>query len=217
MSAFSQRRTIMVDTQVRPSDVTKFPIIEAMLDVPRELFVPAALQEAAYAGENLEIAPGRTLLEPRTFAKILENVNIGPDDLVLDIGCGFGYSSAVAARLADAVVALEDTPEMVSEAETALAAAGADNAAAVEGPLADGAAKHGPYDVILIQGGVEDVPPTLFDQLKDGGRIAAVFETGRLGTVRIGLKADGNVTWRDTFNASALILAGFTKSEEFAL
>ena len=93
----------MVDTQVRPSDVTKFPIIEAMLTVPRELFVPNALQEAAYAGENLEIAPGRTILDPRTLAKILEVVNIQPTDLVLDVACGMGYSCAVAAHLADLI------------------------------------------------------------------------------------------------------------------
>ncbi len=217
MSEFARRRTIMVDTQVRPSDVTKFPIIDAMLTVPRECFVPSALQEAAYAGENLEVAPGRTLLDPRTFAKILEAVNIQPTDLVLDVGAGLGYSSAVAAHLAEAVIALDDNADLVSEAETALAAVGADNVAVVEGALTDGAAKHGPYDVILIQGGVEEVPEALIAQLKDGGRIAAIFEDGRLGTVRVGLKSDSNVTWRYAFNGNAPLIAGFSKRAEFVL
>ena len=217
MSEFARRRTIMVDTQVRPSDVTKFPIIDAMLSVPREMFVPDALQEASYAGEHLEVAPGRTLLDPRTFAKILETVNIQPSDLVLDIGCGFGYSSAVAAHMAEAVIALDDSAEICAEAESALAAAGVDNVAVVEGDLIEGAAKHGPYDVILIQGGVQDVPAAICNQLKDGGRIAAIFDDGRHGTVRVGLKADGAITWRYAFNGTAPLLAGFKKRAEFAL
>jgi len=217
MSEFARRRTIMVDTQVRPSDVTKFPIIDAMLSVAREVFVPTALQEAAYAGENLQIAPGRTLLDPRTLAKILEAVNIQPDDLVLDVACGLGYSSAVAAHLAEAVIALDDNPDLISEAESALASVGADNVAVVEGALGEGAAKHGPYDVILIQGGVQTVPEALTNQLKDGGRIAAIFEDGRLGTVRVGLKSGGVVTWRYVFNGNAPLLGGFLKSAEFAL
>lgn len=217
MSQFARRRTIMVDTQVRPSDVTKFPIIDAMLTIPREHFVPSALQEAAYAGENLEIAPGRTLLDPRTFAKILEAVNIQPTDLVLDVACGMGYSSAVAAHLAEAVIALDDNPDLCAEAENALSGIGADNVAVVEGALEAGAAQHGPYDVILIQGGVETVPEALTDQLKDGGRIAALFEDARLGTVRVGLKSDGVISWRYAFNADAPVLSAFRKSAEFAL
>lgn len=217
MREFARRRTIMVDTQVRPSDVTKFPIIDAMLSVPRELFVPDSLKEAAYAGENLEIAPGRHLLDPRTFAKILEAAEIDPSDLVLDIACGLGYSSAIAAHLAEAVVAVEDTPEMCSAAEAALAEANVDNVAVVEGVLSEGAAKHGPYDIILIQGGVEQVPQTLLDQLKDGGRLVAIFEDGRLGTVRVGLRADNTISWRYAFNANAPVLNEFRKAAEFAL
>lgn len=217
MSEFARRRTIMVDTQVRPSDVTKFPIIDAMLTIPREAFVPAALKEAAYAGENLGVARGRTLLDPRTFAKILEAVNIQPTDLVLDVACGMGYSSAIAAHMAEAVIALDDNADLCAEAENALSYIGADNVAVVEGPLEAGAAQHGPYDVILIQGGVETIPEALTDQLKDGGRIAAIFEDGRLGTVRVGLKSDGVMSWRYAFNADAPVLKSFRKSAEFAL
>ena len=217
MSEFARRRTIMVDTQVRPSDVTKFPIIDAMLSVPREVFVPDSLKEAAYAGENLEIAPGRTLLDPRTFAKILEAAEIQPSDLVLDIACGLGYSSAIAAHLAEAVVAVEDSEDQAQAAQSALAEADVDNVAVVQGPLSAGSPKHGPYDVILIQGGVETVPEALLDQLKDGGRLVAIVEDGRLGTVRVALKSDDTVSWRYAFNANAPVLAEFRKSVEFAL
>lgn len=217
MTDFATRRTMMVDTQVRPSDVTKFPIIEAMLTIPREAFVPASLREAAYVGENLEIAPGRVVLDPRTLAKILDAVDISPSDLVLDVGCGLGYSSAVVARLAEAVIAVEEDAALVSEAERALAAHGVDNVVVITGPLAAGAAKHGPYDAILLQGAIETVPETLLAQLKDGGRIAAIFMSGALGTVRVGLKADGVVTWRSLFNASAPVLPGFAAQPAFAL
>ncbi len=93
-------RTMMVDTQVRPSDVTKFPIIDAMLTVRREAFVPQSKRNVAYVGENIDIGVGRVVLEPRTFAKMLDALDIQRSDVVLDIGCGLGYSSAVLAHMA---------------------------------------------------------------------------------------------------------------------
>jgi protein-L-isoaspartate(D-aspartate) O-methyltransferase len=214
---FAARRVMMVDTQVRPSDVTKFPVIAALLAVPRERFVPPALREAAYAGENLPLGPGRVVLEPRTFAKMLDALDLGPNDLVLHVGAGLGYGPAVIARLAAAVIAVESDPDLAAEAEAALAAEGADGAVVVTGPLEAGAAAHGPYDAILIEGGVELVPDALLDQLKDGGRIAALFMNGPLGEVRIGRKAGGRVGWRLAFNAAAPVLPGFAAAREFAL
>lgn len=215
MADYAERRTIMVDTQVRPSDVTKFPIIDAMLTVPRENFVPAARKEAAYVGEHVELGGGRTILDPRTQAKLLDALDIQPDELVLDVGAAFGYSSAVIARLAEAVVALEENSDYAEEAEAALAGAGIDNVAVLTGPLANGCPKHGPFDVILIEGAVEEVPPALIDQLKDGGRIATIFDEGRLGVARVGYKIDGAMTWRYAFNAGAPVLPGFGRARAF--
>ncbi len=217
MADYAARRTMMVDTQVRPSDVTSFPIIDAMLKVPREAFVPDDQREAAYAGENLPLAPGRVLLEPRTLAKMLEELDVGPSDLVLDIGCGLGYSSAVIAHMAEAVVAVEDNEEMAAEAQRLLAENGADNVAVMAGPLAEGAPRHGPYDVIVIEGGVEQVPEAIVAQLKEGGRVAALFMEGPLGTCKVGLKLEGRINWRYGFNAAAPVLPGFEKAREFAL
>jgi len=207
----------MVDTQIRPSDVTKFPIIEAMLAVPRELFVPADRRDAAYIGENVPLGGSRVVLDPRTLAKMLEAADIQPDELVLDIGAGLGYSAAVAARLAEAVIGLEENPEFAAEAERALAETGADNVAVVEGTLANGAPRHGPYDVILVEGAVAHVPAALTDQLKDGGRIVAIFADGALGTVRVGYRIDEAISWRFAFNAGAPVLPGFEASREFVL
>lgn len=217
MSSHAARRVTMVDTQVRPSDVTKFPIIDAMLSVPREAFVPTGLREAAYMGENLDLGQGRVMLEPRTLAKMLDALDIQPDELVLDVAGGMGYSSAVIARLAEAVVMLEDRAEMAADAQTALSEHGADNVAVVEGKLVAGAPQHGPYDVITLQGAIEVLPDALTEQIKDGGRIAALFMEGALGVCRIGLKSNGTISWRFAFNASAPILEGFENKPEFVL
>ncbi|EAQ27188.1 protein-L-isoaspartate O-methyltransferase family protein [Roseovarius sp. 217] len=217
MTDYAARRTMMVDTQVRPSDVTKFPIIDAMLSVPREVFVPTALREAAYMGENLDLGEGRVMLDPRTLAKMLDALEIEGDDLVLDIGPAYGYSAAVIARMAEAVVGVEDTAAMVEEAQRTLSEQGADNVVMHEGPLADGAPEHGPYDVITVQGAVAHLPEALLAQLKDGGRIACLFMEGALGVVRIGYKIDGQISWRYAFNAGAPILPGFERHAAFTL
>lgn len=216
MTDFATRRTFMVDTQVRPSDVTKFPVIDAMLAVPREKYVPDAKREAAYVGENLDLGTGRVMLEARTLAKMLDGLDIQTGDVVLDIGCGYGYSSAVLARMADAVVAVE-TSDFADEAQATLSELGVDNVAVVEGELHEGAAKSGPYDVIILQGAVEVLPKAIEDQLEDGGRIACLFQEGALGVVRIGYKLDGRVNWRFAFNAGAPVLPGFGREAEFTL
>jgi len=215
MQDFAARRVTMVDSQVRPSDVTQFPVIDAMLRVPREAFVPGALREVAYAGENLEIGGGRVVLAPRTLAMMMQHLDLRGDDLVLDVGCGLGYSSAVLACLVQQVVALESGEAMAADAEAALAAQEFDNVAVVSGPLAEGAPQFGPYDVILVQGGVEQFPEALATQLKDGGRVACLFMDGPLGECRIGLWIGGRMHWRKAFNAAAPVAKGFEKAREF--
>lgn len=217
MADFTAHRTIMVDTQIRPSDVTKFPIIDAMLSVAREQFVPDAARQTAYRDGLIALGDGRAMLEPRTLAKMLDVLDISRDDLVLDIGCGLGYSAAVIARMAEAVVAVEENEDLASEAEALLGAADVDNVAVIHGPLVQGAPQHGPYDVIILQGAVQEVPAALTGSLKDSGRIAALFMEGPLGVCRIGHKSNNSVTWRDAFNATAPILPGFVRRPEFQL
>ncbi|WP_298678915.1 protein-L-isoaspartate O-methyltransferase [uncultured Lentibacter sp.] len=217
MTDFTGRRRMMVDNQVRPSDVTKYPIIEALLSVERENFVPQGLREAAYLGENLALTGDRVLLEPRTLAKMLDAVDITGDELVLDLGCGMGYSAAVIAQMAQAVIAVEEDPALAAEAESLLAEAGAVNAVVEQGPVAAGAPQHGPYDVITVQGAIETVPAAILDQLKEGGRMVAIFAEGQLGTVCLGHKIKGQMNWRFAFNAGAPVLAGFERATEFSL
>ncbi len=213
----AERRRTMVDTQVRPSDVTKYPIIDAMLEVPRERFVPDTARATAYIDGNIDLAPGRTVLAPRTLSKMLDALAIQPDELVLDLGCGLGYSAAIIARLAEAVVAVEEDEDMAAEAEALLSDANADNVAVHRGPLTEGAPKHGPYDVIVLQGAAEELPEGLTDQLKDGGRIGYLHADGLLVQARVGTRADGVLTWRRVFDASAPVMPGFARKREFVL
>lgn len=217
MTDYKARRTMMVDTQVRPSDVTKFPIIDAMLSVPREAFVPRALREAAYVGENIDLGAGRVMLEPRTLAKMLDGLAIEPQHVALDIGCSLGYSTAILAHMCEFVVAVEDDADLAAQAQGQLSAQGIDNAAVFNGPLIEGAAKSAPYDIITVQGAVVEVPDAILAQLREGGRIACVFAEGALGVVRIGYKIDGQVNWRFAFNAGAPVLTGFGKEAAFSL
>ena len=217
MTKHASMRRMMVDTQVRPSDVTKYPVIGAMLSVPREAFVPVHMRDAAYMGENVPLAERRVVLEPRTLAKMLDGLAVDGGDLVLDVGAGLGYSSAVIAHMAEAVVALEEDPEMAGEARTLLVENRATNVVVQEGALAEGAAEHGPFDAIVIEGGAERLPDALAAQLKEGGRIACLFMEGALGAVRMGHKSGGAISWRFLFNASAPVLPGFEIERTFKL
>lgn len=217
MSDFAQRRTMMVDTQVRPNDVTSYPVIDAMLHVPREQFVPDGRRDVAYAGENLDLGPGRVLLEPRTLGKMMEILDLQSDDLVLNIGAGYGYSAAVMARIAEAVVAVEDDAAMSAEAQARLAAQDIFNVVVIEGALAEGCASQAPYDAMLIEGAIEVLPEALAEQLRDGGRVVALFQEGHLGVVRIGRKVDGRINWRFAFHAGAPLLPGFAAKRGFVL
>lgn len=217
MPDFENRRRTMVDTQVRPSDVTKFPIIDAMLRIPREVFVPEDLIEAAYVGENLMLAPGRCLLEPRTLAKMLDALEVTERDLVLDLGCGTGYSSALLAKMAQAVVAVEPDASLAKDAEQALAQVGAESVVLVQGPLAAGSPAHAPFDAMILQGGIEVFPEGLVQQLREDGRVVALFMSGALGVVRLGVRHGDMIGWRDLFNAAAPVLPEFRQPSVFAL
>ncbi|MBY0253829.1 MAG: protein-L-isoaspartate O-methyltransferase [Methylobacterium organophilum] len=217
MPDFEALRMTMVDTQVRPNDVTKFPVIEAMLAVPKEVFVPPSLQGAAYVGENVEIAPGRVVLEARTLAKMLDALDVGPADRVLDVGSGLGYSAAVIARMAASVVALEEEGTLAAEARRVLGGLGAANITLRTGPLTGGAPDLGPFDVITIEGAAEVIPEALVSQLAEGGRIGCLFQEGAVGVCRIGVMSEGRVSWRPVFNAGAPVLPGFEARRGFVL
>ena len=216
MIDYQAARIAMVDGQVRPSDVTLYPIIDAMLNVPREVYVPTDMRAVAYVGKHIDLENGGVVLAPRILAKMLETLDIQPNELVLDIGVGMGYSAAVIARLAEAVIAVEENAELAGIAETTLSEQSADNAIVHNGSLAAGAAEHGPYDAIVVEGGVEALPDSLLSQLKIGGRIAAIFIDGPNGQCRIGVRTEAGISWDAVFDATAPVLSGFEVEKTFS-
>ena len=217
MVDFAQARRIMVDCQVRPSDVTDLRIIAAMLDVPRERFVAASQRGVAYLDVDVAAADGsrRALLKPMVFSKLLQAAGIGETDRVLDVGCATGYSAAVLSQLAASVVALEEEAALGGAAATNLTALGAANVTVVNGSLAAGWAQGGPYDAILLEGCSEIVPEQLLAQLKEGGRLLAVIGSGPVSKATIYRSTGGHATAQPLFDANALVLPGFVKSKEF--
>lgn len=221
MTDFDALRINMVDCQVRPSDVTKFPIIDAMLTIRREAFVPQSMRDVAYAGDHIPLGDGRMVMDPRVLAKMLDALDICPADLVLELGCGLGYSAAVIAHMAEAVIAVEQDEALAEEAESNLSSQSVDNAMVIKAELIDGAAKHGPYDIIMINGGVEQVPDAILNQLKEGGRLGAIFvpagQFSGAGQFCVGTKTANGIAWRKVFDANVPVLPGFEKAVEFSL
>lgn len=216
MTDFAAAREAMVDSQVRTSDVTRYAIIEAMLEIPRELFVPRARRDVAYAEAEIPIAPGRAMLMPRAFAKMIEAAGIGASDLVLDLAPGTGYSTAVIARLAAAVVAIEPDAELARQATEALESLEIVNAIVSHGDPTAGDPAHGPYDVIFLNGAVERVPEALTDQLKDGGRLVAIFVERGVGQCRVVLRVGDTLAQRIADDITGPLVPGFEKKRVFA-
>lgn len=216
---FEQARRIMVDRQLRASDVTDHRVLGAMSQVPRERFVPKADRAIAYSGDDLQITAGDgvgyVMMAPRVFAKMLQLAEIKRSDVVLDICCGTGYSSAVLSRLAEAVVALEVDDRLAEQAGSNLLELEYDNAVVVTGALAQGYGEQGPYDVILINGAVQKVPQALFDQLAEAGRLVAIIQDGPVGQAVLYNKRHGLIAARAAFDCCGPALPGFAAAPEF--
>lgn len=214
------QRKNMVESQIRPSDVTDRRIIRAMLETPRERFVPSTLASLAYMDEVIALETGgrpphRAMMAPRAFAKLAQAAEINQGDIVLDVGCATGYSSAILARLAETVVALESDSAMGEKAQSILSDLAIDNVVIVNGELEYGYPKEGPYDAIVVEGLVERMPDDLLDQLKDGGRLVAVFRDRGLSYAAVWRRIGQNFDRRDLFECSAPPLAGFAQPETF--
>ena len=217
MTDFANARRHMVDGQVRPADVTDLRVISAMLEVPRERFAPPAATSLAYLDLDLPVGEGagapRRLLKPIILAKLLNAAEIEPTDKVLDVGCATGYTAALLARIAGQVVALEQDPGLVKTAQAALAAL--PNVTVVNGPLVDGWAQGGPYDLILLEGATEIEPQAFCRQLKDGGRLVCVLGSAPGAAAMLYRRSGDEFGGRPVFSAAAAVLPGFVKPPAF--
>ncbi len=209
-------RRNMVASQLRTNRVTDERLLAAFATVPRERFVPPSRRAVAYVDEDIEIARGRYLMEPRVLGRLLQALAPASDSVAMVVGAGTGYSSAILARLVQTVVAIESDPELVRHANAALADLGIDNVAVFNAPHVGGYPSQAPYGTILIDGGVYAVPHELVDQLAEGGRLGAVRRPGAAGQALIVVKSDGVASERVEFDATVPVLPGFEKPAAFA-
>lgn len=218
---FAAARRKMVDNQVRPNGVTDLRVIEAMLAVPREHFVPPAKAALAYMDGDLPVAslgPGgahRCALKPMVTARMLQALDLAPTDQVLEVACGTGYTTALLARTTAKVLGLEENESVAAAAAKLLTEAGVTNASVVCGPLADGWPAQAPYDVIVVEGAVEEMPQALLSQLREGGRLIAVVGTGPVGRATLWRRVGQDVAGVPVFDAVATPLPAFSKPPAF--
>jgi protein-L-isoaspartate(D-aspartate) O-methyltransferase len=219
MSGFATARQKMVDGQVRPSDVTDLRILDAMLAVPREAFVPEGQRPLAYLDLDLDVSAGasakRFLIKPLVTAKMLQAAEIKYTDKVLVAGGATGYTAAVVARLARQVVATETDLAQVAKAREVLAQLGLHNVMFSAAAPADGDPANAPYDVIVLDGATEVTPDRLFGQLKDGGRLVGVFAMTRPPRTMIVVRSHGDFGYRALFDASVPVLPGLERLPAF--
>ena len=217
MTDFEVMRENMIDGQILPNKVTHPALIGSMSRVPREDFVAKRRRSVAYLDADIEIAPDRYLMKPWVFARLVEAVAPTMDDIGLYIGCGSGYGVAVLAGLCSTVIGLECDPALAERASGLFVDLEIDNALVVEGSLEEGYAEQGPYDLILLEGAVADVPSVILNQLTESGRLVAVISSGdSLGEATI-IKRVGNAYGRRIlFNAAPSPLPGFAVSAGFA-
>lgn len=218
---FELARTRMVDNQIRTTDVTSHAVLDAFFAVAREDFVPTNYRALAYIDDDIPLnaddggAPVRFLMEPSPLAKLLQLADVHKDDVVLEIGCGTGYVSALLSLLASSVVALECDEKLAEEAVERLSRLGYDNVAVVTGELADGFKPEAPYDVIFLGGAVEELPRGLFEQLRDGGRLVAVEGHGNASRANLYVRDGAHTAARHGFNTAVKPLPGFMKKQVF--
>ena len=213
---FEVAREAMVECQVLPGGVRDNKLCRVLKSIPREVYVPEKYKNLAYMDKNIPLTGGREVLNPLVLSMLVELASIQPDDLVLDIGCGLGYSTAVLAALAGTVVALESDPAFVESANTVLQNQNIDNAVVVEGNHAEGQPKQGPFNVIFIGGMVDEVPHSLLEQLDENGRLVCVsiYDNASRGII---ISRHG-----DSFSVNAALdvtapkMLGFEKEEQFS-
>lgn len=215
------QRGNMVESQVRPSDVTDARILRAMLDIPREEFVPPTMRALAYMDADVPLgglsdtSANRALLAPRIFAKLLQLADVKSGDVILDVGCATGYSSAVLTKIGETVVALESDAELSELALKNMGKLSLDNVVVLTGDMTAGYPQEGPYDAIVLGGVVEHVPVELLDQLKDGGRLVGLVCSGSMDRAVVWKRFGAHFDKTTGFEAGGFRLPGFEKPQAF--
>lgn len=217
MTDFALARRNMVEGQLRPNRVNDAGLLAALGELPRERFLPDGLRSVAYADDDVPLGNGRFMMEPMVLARLIQVLQPQAGDKAMVLAAGLGYGAAILARLVQSVVAVEADVGLAEGARQVLRDVGVTGIQLVVGEAEQGAAASGPYDVILIEGAVHEVPKAIADQLAEGGRLATVVAdpSGTLGVAHLFVKQGGVVSGRPLFDAGTPPLPGFARPARF--
>jgi protein-L-isoaspartate(D-aspartate) O-methyltransferase len=218
MTDFALARRNMIDGQLRPNRVNNAQLLAAIADLPRERFLPAGLRPVAYADDDVPLGNGRYLVEPMVVARIIQMLQPEADDKALVVASGVGYGAAVLARLVKSVVAIEADARLAGSAEQTFRELGITNIRQVVGAMEQGHTVEAPYDLILIEGAVPQIPSAIVGQLAEGGRLGTVIAAaspGALGVAQLVVKEGGVASGRPIFDAGTPVLPGFSTPPRF--
>tara|TARA_S200000501_G_scaffold322865_1_gene319113 strand:+ start:1084 stop:1809 length:726 start_codon:yes stop_codon:yes gene_type:complete len=213
-------RQNMVDNQIRTNRVTDIKIISAMIDLPRERFVPEIYAEIAYVDTVIETANERHLVAPMVLARLIQEAEVSSEDLVQVIGCGTGYAAAILSNMSKAVILVEDDPEVCKKAEALFVELGLDNVLVFKTDLVNGCKNQAPFNIIMICGAVEEIPTKLINQLSEGGRIITIVSVPE-GTsystskATIFTKYHGKLVGKEIFEVNTPKIKNFNKDKVF--
>jgi len=217
MTDFALARRNMVDGQLRPNRVNNAQLLAVVGELPRERFLPDGMKSVAYSDEDVPLGNGRHLMEPMVLARLIQTLQPGAEEKALVVASGRGYGAALLARLVQAVVAVESDPSLAGSADQTIKSLGLGNVTLTTGPAEAGVPASGPYDVILIEGAVRQIPQAILDQLAEGGRLATVLAgaPGALGVAQLVVKEGGVTSGRPLFDAGTPVLPGFAPPARF--
>lgn len=215
--SFYQARKVMLESQIRPNKVIDELVLSAFLEIPRELFVQKSMRDIAYIDEDLPLSNGRYLIEPMVLARMVQSLELKVSDNVMIIGVGTGYSTAIISKIVTSVIGVESRSPLIQKAENNLAQLEITNTVLFKERLQEGYSKEAPYNAILIDGGVSDVPSSILNQLADDGKLVSIYrsENTAVGEASIWMRSGKKFSRKCLFNAQVPTLDEFKEKQEF--
>ena len=215
---FKIARKNMVENQIRANKVTSLNIINAFLDVPREKFVPDALQEISYVDEDIQLSRNRFMMKPMILARLFQSLNLKGNENILHVGSNSGYGSAILSRMCSSVISLESDKKLFETSIHTFSNMGFDNVVPLHGSMENGVEKEAPFDIIFIEGSIETEPKSLFGQLNENGKLIAIIRPAniKIGKAKLFFKISNEIGLENLFDAQVSKLSIFKSKTKFS-
>jgi len=215
---FKIARKNMVENQIRANKVTSLDVINAFLDVPREKFVPDALQEISYVDEDIQLSRNRFMMKPMILARLFQSLNLKGNENILHVGSNSGYGSAILSRMCSSVISLESDKKLFETSIHTFSNMGFDNVVPLHGSMENGVEKEAPFDIIFIEGSIETEPKSLFGQLNENGKLIAIIRPAniKIGKAKLFFKISNEIGLENLFDAQVSKLSIFKSKTKFS-